>query len=88
MLNFLLYLVFGLIVGSLARLIVAGREPGGWGVSILIGVAGSMLGGFIGRELGFYRYGEPAGFVLSLVGAVCVVAIYHSITVNRARRGT
>jgi uncharacterized membrane protein YeaQ/YmgE (transglycosylase-associated protein family) len=87
MLSLLIYLVFGLIVGSLARLIVAGREPGGWVVSIVIGVAGSMLGGFMGREFGLYRYGESAGFVLSLIGAICVVAIYHAVTVSRAPRG-
>jgi uncharacterized membrane protein YeaQ/YmgE (transglycosylase-associated protein family) len=77
--SLLLFLVFGLIVGALARLIVPGREPGGWIVSIGIGIAGSLLGGFLGRVLGLYREGEPAGFLMSLLGAVLLVAGYHAI---------
>lgn len=78
-----MYLVFGLIIGALARLIVGGKEPGGWVVSIGIGILGSMLGGFLGREFGLYRYGQSAGFVLSLIGAIIVVVIYHAITKTR-----
>ena len=80
----IMYLVFGLIVGTLARLIVSGREPGGWIVSIAIGIAGSFAGGFLGRAFGFYSYGEPAGFVMSLVGAILVVVVYHAIARKRA----
>lgn len=86
--NLIMFLVFGLIVGTLARLIVSGREPGGWIVSIAIGVAGSVAGGFLGRAFGFYRYGEPAGFVMSLVGACLVVAVYHAIARNRSPAAT
>lgn len=78
--SILLFLLFGLIVGALARLIVPGREPGGWVVSIVLGVAGSFLGGFLGRALGFYREGEAAGFFMSLIGAVVLCAIYHAVT--------
>ena len=81
--NLILFLLFGLIVGALARFIVPGREPGGWIVSILIGVAGSFIGGFLGRALGFYREGEPAGFVMSLLGAVLLVVAYHAIAGRR-----
>jgi len=81
--NLILFLLFGLIVGALARFIVPGREPGGWIVSILIGVAGSFIGGFLGRALGFYREGEPAGFVMSLVGAVLLVVAYHAVAGRR-----
>lgn len=77
--NLIIFLVFGLIVGTLARLIVSGREPGGWVVSIAIGIAGSFAGGFIGRALGFYSFGEPTGFVFSLIGAIAVVLVYHAI---------
>ena len=80
----LLFLLFGLIVGAIARFIVPGREPGGWVISMILGVMGSFLGGFIGRSLGWYRDGEPAGFVMSLLGAVILVAIYHAITRRRA----
>ena len=82
--HMILFLVFGLIVGALARLLVPGREPGGWIISMLLGVAGSFLGGFLGRMLGMYREGEPAGFVMSLLGAVILVAGYHAIARRRA----
>lgn len=77
--SIILFLVFGLIVGALARLIVPGRDPGGWVISMIIGVVGSMLGGFLGRAVGLYHEGEPAGFVMSLLGAVILVGAYHAI---------
>ncbi|AKT40108.1 GlsB/YeaQ/YmgE family stress response membrane protein [Chondromyces crocatus] len=82
--SIILFLLFGLVVGALARLLVPGREPGGWVVSIVLGIAGSFLGGFLGRALGFYREGEAAGFFMSLIGAVILVAIYHAVA-RRAR---
>lgn len=81
--SLVLFLLFGLIVGALARLIVPGREPGGWIISMLIGIAGAFLGGFLGRAVGLYREGEPAGFFMSLVGAVLLVATYHAIAGRR-----
>jgi uncharacterized membrane protein YeaQ/YmgE (transglycosylase-associated protein family) len=78
--SILLFLVFGLIVGALARFIVPGREPGGWVVSMVLGVVGSFLGGFLGRALSIYREGEPAGFVMSLLGAIIVVIAFHAIS--------
>ncbi|MEO7112690.1 MAG: GlsB/YeaQ/YmgE family stress response membrane protein [Polyangiaceae bacterium] len=83
--HLLIFLVFGLIVGALARLIVPGKEPGGWIISMALGVLGSFLGTFLGRGLGWYQDGEPAGFLMSLVGAIILVAGYHAIT--RGRRG-
>ena len=82
--SLILFLVFGLIVGALARLIVPGREPGGWVISMLIGIVGSFVGGFLGRALGLYRDGEPAGFLMSLLGAVLMVVAYHALTRRRA----
>ncbi|MFS8067102.1 MAG: GlsB/YeaQ/YmgE family stress response membrane protein [Byssovorax sp.] len=80
----ILFLVFGLIVGALARLIVPGKEPGGWVISMVLGVVGSFLGGFLGRALNIYREGEPAGFVMSLLGAIVVVAAYQAIARRRS----
>jgi uncharacterized membrane protein YeaQ/YmgE (transglycosylase-associated protein family) len=80
----LIFLAFGLVVGAIARLIVPGKEPGGWIISMLLGVAGAFLGGFLGRALGMYHEGEPAGFVMSLIGAVIVVAGYAAISRRRA----
>ncbi len=77
----LLFLLFGLIVGALARLIVPGRQKGGWITSMLIGIAGSLLGGLVGRALGLYEPGErTGGFIMSLLGAIVVVFAYQAIT--------
>ncbi len=78
------FLLFGLIVGALARLIVPGREPGGWVVSLLLGIGGAFLGGFLGRAVGLYREGQPAGFFMALLGAIILVAIYHAVIRRRA----
>jgi uncharacterized membrane protein YeaQ/YmgE (transglycosylase-associated protein family) len=59
----------GLIVGAIAKFLMPGRDPGGWIVTILIGLAGSFIGTYLGQALGLYRAGEPAGFVGSIVGA-------------------
>jgi uncharacterized membrane protein YeaQ/YmgE (transglycosylase-associated protein family) len=83
MMHILMFLLFGLVVGAIARWIVPGREPGGWVVSMLLGIGGAMLGGFFGRIAGLYREGQPAGFVMSLVGAVALVAVYHAVTTGR-----
>lgn len=83
--HIILFLVFGLFVGAIARWIVPGREPGGWVVSMLLGVGGSILGGFFGRVAGLYREGQPAGFLMSLLGAIALVAVYHAITSRRSR---
>jgi len=51
----------GLIVGAIAKFLMPGRDPGGWIVTILIGLAGSFIGTYLGQALGLYRAGEPAG---------------------------
>jgi uncharacterized membrane protein YeaQ/YmgE (transglycosylase-associated protein family) len=83
--HFLVFLLFGLVVGALARLLVPGKEPGGWIVSLAIGVAGAFAGGLIGRAMGFYREGEPAGFIMSLLGAILLVIAYQATTRRRIR---
>jgi uncharacterized membrane protein YeaQ/YmgE (transglycosylase-associated protein family) len=83
--DLLLFLLFGLIVGAVARLIVPGKEPGGWIVSMAIGVAGAFAGGMLGRVLGFYREGESAGFIMSLLGAIVLVVAYQAIARRRMR---
>jgi uncharacterized membrane protein YeaQ/YmgE (transglycosylase-associated protein family) len=81
--HIVLFLLFGLVVGVVARLIVPGKEPGGWVISMLIGIGGAMLGGFLGRVVGVYGPGQPAGFVMSLIGAVVLVVLYHAFTMRR-----
>lgn len=78
------FVVFGLIVGVIARALVPGREPGGWVMSILIGIAGSVVGGFLGRAMSFYGSAQPAGWLMSVVGAVVLLLGYHAISGRRA----
>jgi uncharacterized membrane protein YeaQ/YmgE (transglycosylase-associated protein family) len=77
MLSLLWTALIGLIVGALAKLIVPGKEPGGMLVTMVIGIAGSFLGTFLGRVVGHYQEGQSAGFIMSLVGAVILLAIYQ-----------
>jgi uncharacterized membrane protein YeaQ/YmgE (transglycosylase-associated protein family) len=84
--HLILFLVFGLIVGALARFVVPGREPGGWIASMGIGIAGAFTGGLLGRALGLYEEGEAAGFVMSLLGAVLLLVVYHAIMRRRLSR--
>lgn len=71
------WILFGLIVGALAKLVMPGRDPGGIIVTMPLGIAGAVLGGFAGRALGLYGEGEAAGFVMSLLGAVVLLALYR-----------
>ena len=80
------WIVFGLIVGALAKLVMPGRDPGGIIVTMLLGVAGALLGGFIGRAMGLYGSGEAAGFLMSFAGAVILLALYRMLIRRRALR--
>ena len=71
--------IIGLIVGAIAKLIMPGKDPGGIIVTMLIGIAGAFLGGYLGRLVGNYQPGQPAGFLMSLVGALILLGIYHLI---------
>jgi uncharacterized membrane protein YeaQ/YmgE (transglycosylase-associated protein family) len=71
------WILFGLVVGALAKLVMPGRDPGGIIITMLLGIAGAVLGGFAGRAMGFYREGEAAGFLMSVLGAVVLLAIYR-----------
>lgn len=77
--QFLLFLLFGLVVGAIARFIVPGRERGGWFTSLVVGVLGSFIGGFLGRGFGWYGEGQAAGFVMSLAGAALLLIVYHAV---------
>lgn len=80
MLHLIWLMIIGLIVGALAKLIMPGRDPGGILVTMLLGIAGSMLGGFLGRLIGLYRPGQGAGFIVSIIGAILLLAIYRLLT--------
>jgi uncharacterized membrane protein YeaQ/YmgE (transglycosylase-associated protein family) len=78
-------IIIGLIVGALAKLIMPGKDPGGIIVTILIGIAGSLIATFLGRALGWYREGQGAGFIMSLIGAILLLWIYRLVVARRAR---
>jgi uncharacterized membrane protein YeaQ/YmgE (transglycosylase-associated protein family) len=80
------WIVFGLIVGAIAKLVMPGRDPGGIIVTMLLGIAGALLGGFIGRAMGLYGPGEAAGFLMSFLGAVVLLALYRMLIRRRALR--
>jgi uncharacterized membrane protein YeaQ/YmgE (transglycosylase-associated protein family) len=71
------WIVFGLIVGALAKLLMPGKDPGGYIVTTLLGIAGAVVGGFLGRALGLYGPEDPAGIVMALIGAVVLLALYR-----------
>jgi uncharacterized membrane protein YeaQ/YmgE (transglycosylase-associated protein family) len=77
--SFLYWIVFGLIVGAIAKLLTPGRDPGGCLITMLLGIVGAFVGGFIGQALGFYGPDEPVGIVLAVVGAVLVLLVYRAV---------
>jgi uncharacterized membrane protein YeaQ/YmgE (transglycosylase-associated protein family) len=80
-------IVVGLIVGAIAKLLMPGRDPGGLIVTMLLGLAGSLVAGWIGRALGWYLPGEPAGFITSIIGAVVLLGIYRAMISRRISGG-
>ncbi len=72
-------IIVGLVVGAIAKLVMPGNDPGGIIVTMLLGVAGSLVAGFLGRAVGWYTEGQPAGFIASIFGAIILLAIYRLI---------
>jgi uncharacterized membrane protein YeaQ/YmgE (transglycosylase-associated protein family) len=79
------WIIFGLVVGAVAKLLMPGRDPGGFIVTMLIGIAGSVIGGFLGRSLGWYGPNAGAGFLMSLFGAIVLLTLYRMV-VGRAQQ--
>ena len=77
------WIVFGLVVGIIAKLVTPGRDPGGFIVTILLGIAGALLGGFIGQATGFYGPNEPAGWLMSIGGAILLLVLYRMVARRR-----
>lgn len=77
------WILFGLVIGALAKLVMPGKDPGGFIVTILLGIVGALVGGFLGRALGLYNEGEPAGFVGALVGSIVVLLLYRMASGRR-----
>ena len=77
MLHFVWEGLIGLIVGGLAKLVMPGKDPGGIVVTMLLGVAGSLVASFLGRTIGWYKEGQSAGFIMSFAGAVLLLWLYR-----------
>ncbi|CAA9522848.1 MAG: Transglycosylase associated protein [uncultured Sphingomonas sp.] len=79
------WIVIGLLAGGIAKLLMPGKDPGGCIITILLGIAGALLAGFIGKSVGWYDAGEAAGFLAAIVGAFIILFIYRAV-VGRRRR--
>ncbi len=79
MLHWVWEAVIGLVIGALAKLIMPGKDPGGIIITMLLGVAGSYIAGYLGQAVGWYKEGQGAGFLMSLVGALVLLGIYRFI---------
>jgi len=75
----LAWIVFGLIVGIIAKFLLPGRDPGGFIVTILVGIAGALFGGFLGRAIGWYGPQDPVGFVMAVLGAILLLVAYRLV---------
>jgi uncharacterized membrane protein YeaQ/YmgE (transglycosylase-associated protein family) len=73
-------LIIGAIVGAVAKFVMPGKDPGGWIVTTLLGIAGSVVAGWLGSLLGLYAEGEPIGFIASVIGAVILLFVYRLLT--------
>jgi uncharacterized membrane protein YeaQ/YmgE (transglycosylase-associated protein family) len=82
MLTILGWILFGLIVGLVAKLLMPGHDPGGIVMTTALGIVGAILGGFVGRLLGFYQAGEGAGYIMATLGAVLILLVYRRMAVR------
>lgn len=73
------WIIFGLIVGIVAKFLMPGRDPGGFIITILLGIAGALVGGYVGRAVGWYGPGDPAGFLMAVLGSIILLALYRML---------
>jgi len=83
--DILIWIVFGLIVGVVAKFLMPGPDPGGMIMTVVLGIVGALLGGWIGRALGLYQTGQPVGFIMAVIGAIVLLAIYRLAFSGRHR---
>ncbi len=84
MFSFIGAIIIGGLAGAIAKWIMPGRDPGGWIITILLGIAGAEVATWLGSAVGWYRYGEGAGFIGAVVGAVIILWVYRMFTRSRA----
>ena len=73
------WIIFGLIVGLAAKLLMPGRDPGGFIITAVLGIVGAVVGGFLGRAIGWYGPNDPVGFVMAVLGAIVLLVVYRLI---------
>jgi uncharacterized membrane protein YeaQ/YmgE (transglycosylase-associated protein family) len=78
-------IIIGLLAGIVAKFLMPGRDPGGFIITILLGIAGAFVATFLGQALGWYQAGEGAGFIGAVVGAIIILIIYRMIAGRRTR---
>jgi uncharacterized membrane protein YeaQ/YmgE (transglycosylase-associated protein family) len=71
------WIFFGLVVGIIGKLLMPGRDPGGFIMTTILGIVGALMGGFLGRVLGLYREGDPVGFVMAIIGSIILLVLYR-----------
>lgn len=79
----LAWIVIGGIAGAIAKLLMPGRDPGGCIITVLLGVVGALVAGWLGRQLGWYQAGEGAGFLAAIVGAFLILLVYRLVAGRR-----
>ena len=77
-------IIVGLVVGAVAKLLMPGRDPGGFIITILLGIAGAFVASYLGQAIGWYKAGESAGFIASVVGAIILLLLYRFIFKRKA----
>lgn len=80
------WIIFGLLVGIVAKFLMPGRDPGGFVITAIIGIVGALLGGYLGRAIGWYREGDPVGFVVAVLGSIVLLALYRLLVGRRTLR--
>ena len=77
--SIIMMIIIGLIVGVVAKFLMPGNDPGGFIITVLLGIAGSMLANFVGSSMGFYTSGAGAGFIASVIGAMVLLGVYRLV---------
>ncbi len=85
MLSLLWEMIIGLVVGAVAKFLMPGKDPGGIWITMIIGMAGSILATFLGQAVGWYRAGQGAGFIMSILGAILLLFLYRVIRGQMAK---
>ncbi|PIR22112.1 MAG: GlsB/YeaQ/YmgE family stress response membrane protein [Deltaproteobacteria bacterium CG11_big_fil_rev_8_21_14_0_20_45_16] len=81
--NIIVVIIIGLIIGAVAKFLMPGRDPGGFVLTSLLGIGGAVAAAYIGQVVGWYRYGEPVGFIAAVLGAMLLLLIYRFATGGR-----